>query len=490
MKISVAVVSLMLTSPLALAYQADFIPLGVLHAGDGSEAHAVSADGSVVVGSSGVGLAREAFRWTTAGGLVGLGDLPGGAVLSVATGVSANGKVVVGFSESQSGREAFMWSEETGMVGLGDLPGGLFGSEAGAVSADGSTVVGGAQSSVGPRAFIWTAASGMQALSGAAGIWMEHASGVSADGSVVSGSGPSIALRWTASGGFEIVEATTGSTAQGMSPNGDFVVGHRSGFAGIDGFLWAEGAGSMSLGGSPGTTYGNSPVAVDREGGVVAINSLGFMPNDKASMWTSASGQVVLVEDYLLGHGAPQVTGWNLNYCGSVSLDGKVIVGGGISPSGVSEAWVAHLEPVTMQVVSSSFCLAQVPNSSGQAAFLVATGSEYAHYNYVSLHAQQLPTNQFGYFLGATGQMSGVIPPGSSGNLCLGGMLARFNRPSEIRGSGVDGTMGLDLNLLDFPTNPVQSVLAGQSWYFQCWFRDSAAGASSNFTDGAVVAFQ
>jgi hypothetical protein len=38
----------------------------------------------------------EAFRWTAESGMVGLGDLPDGQVLSNALGVSADGSVVVG----------------------------------------------------------------------------------------------------------------------------------------------------------------------------------------------------------------------------------------------------------------------------------------------------------------------------------------------------------------------------------------------------------
>ena len=48
----------------------------------------------------------------------GLGFLPG-ASSSRASGISANGTVVIGYS----GTEAFRWSAATGMVGLGDLPG-------------------------------------------------------------------------------------------------------------------------------------------------------------------------------------------------------------------------------------------------------------------------------------------------------------------------------------------------------------------------------
>src|SRR4051794_4152970 len=58
--------------------------------GSYSTAIAVSADGSVVAGSSGSASgADEALRWTRAGGIVALGDLPGGDFYSVANSVSA-----------------------------------------------------------------------------------------------------------------------------------------------------------------------------------------------------------------------------------------------------------------------------------------------------------------------------------------------------------------------------------------------------------------
>ena len=54
-----------------------------------------------------------------------LGDLPGVNFLSDAQAVSADGSVVVGGSSSGGTLEAFRWTEGGGMVGLGLLPGGL-----------------------------------------------------------------------------------------------------------------------------------------------------------------------------------------------------------------------------------------------------------------------------------------------------------------------------------------------------------------------------
>src|SRR5262245_2164920 len=97
-----------------------------------------SADGSVIVGGSNTAAGMEAFRWTSTGGMVGLGLPPGGS-LSQALGVSGDGSVIAGNSINAAGKnEAFRWTPSGGIVGLGDLPGGVFQSGAtGGVSADG-----------------------------------------------------------------------------------------------------------------------------------------------------------------------------------------------------------------------------------------------------------------------------------------------------------------------------------------------------------------
>ena len=141
-----------------------FTGVGILEGGvyRVSRAQAVSADGMTVVGASQSGSGYEAFRWTFANGIVGLGDLPGGDFRSEAVDVSADGSVIVGWSESAAGvsQEAFRW-EAGAMAGLGDLPGGHFFSEAAAVSYDGDVVVGGSSCELGWEAFRWTTADGL-----------------------------------------------------------------------------------------------------------------------------------------------------------------------------------------------------------------------------------------------------------------------------------------------------------------------------------------
>ena len=112
-----------------------------------TRAYSASADGSVVVGYGRDG----AFRWTSNNGTVGLGDLPGGDVESVALDVSADGSVVVGWSETGTNRhEPFVWDEINGMQNLShilvsdyglDLTGWTL-TSAQAISDDGLTIVG------------------------------------------------------------------------------------------------------------------------------------------------------------------------------------------------------------------------------------------------------------------------------------------------------------------------------------------------------------
>jgi probable HAF family extracellular repeat protein len=159
----------------------------------GSEAYAVSADGSTIVGDSSSLSGMQAFRWREGAGMEGLGYLNGGA-LSEAWGVSGDGAVVVGRGKSASPvtLEAFIWTPSGGMQGLGFL-GSFRGrqplSEARAVSGDGSVVVGGSSSPLGiyAEAFRWTESEGMQGLGFGYG-YASEARGVSEEGSVVVGS--------------------------------------------------------------------------------------------------------------------------------------------------------------------------------------------------------------------------------------------------------------------------------------------------------------
>ncbi|MCP3915911.1 MAG: hypothetical protein GY711_10185 [bacterium] len=75
------------------------------------------------------------------------------------------------------------------------------------------------------------------------------------------------------------------------------------------------------------------------------------------------------------------------------------------------------------------------------------------------------------------------------GTLCLvrnGGAPApvgRFAQAGQIV-RGPVGSVTIDLNAL--PLTPQRAVRAGETWNFQCWFRDLS---SSNFTDAVSITF-
>ncbi len=326
------------------AQAASFQGLGdLLGGGFISVASGVSGDGSVVVGYSISGTGLEAFRWTQATGMVGLGNLPGG-ISSSASGVSADGSVVVGYSNSANGNEAFRWTQVTGMVGLGNLP-GWSSSRASGVSADGSVVVGYSDSL--DEVFRWTRATGMVGLGNLFGgglfrrvLW-SGIPAVSADGSVVVGyTSGNEASRWTqATGTVGLGSLRFSGVASGVSADGSVVVGQsmNANFA-QEAFRWTQGTGMVGLGGP---SYANG---VSADGSVVVGTS---NESNEAFIWNSTQGmrslKQVLTNDYGLN-----LNGWDLIEATGISADGLSIVGFGFNSSGNTEAWIASLdgEPV------------------------------------------------------------------------------------------------------------------------------------------------
>jgi probable HAF family extracellular repeat protein len=305
--------------------------------GESSVAHDASSDGSVIVGHVRSDSTRvEAFRWTAASGIVGLGDLPGGRFDSKARAVSADGSVVVGTSDSASGLEAFQWTRSAGMVGLGDLPGGRFQSQANAVSADGAVVVGSSLSRSGVEAFRWTR-TGIVGLGDLPGgrppsAFKSRAYAVSSDGGVVVGSGTTPvgeeSFRWSPDGGMALL-------------------GHIDGGAVHAVWAWLEGTPlrriSAGRGYSFSVAHGVTPGGARVVGWTAWPRSVGSATSldSEATLWDSQQGMRRL-RDALEELGL-DLDGWTLTSARAISDDGRSIVGTGRSPSGRKEGWIATL---------------------------------------------------------------------------------------------------------------------------------------------------
>ncbi|MDA1266467.1 MAG: hypothetical protein O2816_15410 [Planctomycetota bacterium] len=138
--------------------------------------------------------------------------------------------------------------------------------------------------------------------------------------------------------------------------------------------------------------------------------------------------------------------------------------------------------------VGGNYCTPANLNSTGSAAAIFGFGSDVAGDNFLTLTADQLPANQFAYFLASQTQDFVAFPGGSQGNLCLGGTVGRF--VTQIQNSGPGGEVTISVNLSAIPVNPPAQVMPGETWSFQCWFRDVNPTPTSNFTDGLEILFQ
>lgn len=140
-----------------------------------------------------------------------------------------------------------------------------------------------------------------------------------------------------------------------------------------------------------------------------------------------------------------------------------------------------------------TYCSPAEDNTTGVPGRLFATGSPVASANNLTLRAEDLPQNEFGIFI--TSQTDGFIanPNNSQGNLCIVGNLGRYNDVGQLQNSGTAGTFELQLDLTQTPTpTGTVPILAGETWYFQGWYRDflPGQGPTSNFTDAVEITFQ
>lgn len=134
-------------------------------------------------------------------------------------------------------------------------------------------------------------------------------------------------------------------------------------------------------------------------------------------------------------------------------------------------------------------CGPAVPNSTGRPGTATAVGSAVLANGAVRLCAQDLPIAATGYFLCSRTPGHVVNAGGSQGTLCLGGTVGRFNQ--QIGFTANDGffSITVDTTQVPQPTGFV-GLLPGETWRFQCWYRDANPTVTSNFTDAMAVTFQ
>jgi hypothetical protein len=128
-------------------------------------------------------------------------------------------------------------------------------------------------------------------------------------------------------------------------------------------------------------------------------------------------------------------------------------------------------------------------NSTCKSAFLVAGGASGVALDELRLEAHWLPPQEVALvFLGG----AATTVPFDDGWLCVApGAKGLFR--FDARGTGA-GDLELGPGLVAWThanLPPAGQIQAGDTWYFQCWYRDlaSTCGGPSNLTNGVQVDF-
>lgn len=374
-------ISLVAVSPY-ICTAADFHGLGYLTGGSCSEATAVSADGSVVVGTSCTASGVQAFRWTALEGIVGI-PIPEGLIESWGVDVSADGKFVLCYGRRSDsvpyGYEGFLWHisgaiERIAASGLNVTIKGI--------SGDGSIVIGTSWGvGIDEEAFRWTAEGGIERLDGLGGAGIRsNADAVSADGLVVVGdriydeSPYRDCFRWTASETVGI----SAHTANATSSDGSVVVGgldnHTTAL--FEAYRWTRETGLTLLGTCLPNHHSRS-LAVSGDGSVVVgyvQNNAGF-DEQKAFIWDEEHG-MRLLQDVLEDDFGLDLSRWKLAELWAswkatgISQDGLTIVGVALNSQGEREAWRAVLSvPPELVLYVDDDAIAEQTGASWQEAY-------------------------------------------------------------------------------------------------------------------------
>ena len=366
--LAVSLLSILASS--ADAFEPYIMSPGPIAGFEGAACAGISGDGSTLIMTA-VNWStdeRMSYRWTVEEGYSQIGDLPGGEVWSSPAGVSADGSVIVGHSDSVhstdiSDWEAFKWTPEAGMVGLGDLSGGAFDSRAHDVSADGSVIVGrGDYNDGGGYSYTqpvrWTADGGIEAIPCLNPGGRGRALGVSADGRVIVGTSPSEAIDndeaflWseeTGAIGLGNLGGEHPSQAWDASADGSVVVGkvYLSPSA-YEAFRWMEETGMQSIGDLPGGSIATTAKFVSLDGSTIYGNG-DSEHGSTAFVWDEGHGMRALY-DVLETEYSIDLSEWPYNSftVAGVSDDGLTLAGTGIRGDHY-EPWIVRIpEPSSL----------------------------------------------------------------------------------------------------------------------------------------------
>ena len=166
----------------------------------------------------------------------------------------------------------------------------------------------------------------------------------------------------------------------------------------------------------------------------------------------------------------------------------------------LGEIWIqrydsATLEASTFQAIGSQYCAANGHADSygnGRASSFISARGNASTTSTQQLYCDEMKLNAFAYFIVSTTTGDVNNAGGGQGRLCLGGTIGRLVGGS-ILNTGNTGSVTIGFNPQSLPTpNGTFAAAPGQTLYFQCWHRDTAAGgvATSNFSNACAVTFR
>lgn len=341
----------------------------------------------------------------SSGSFVGAGDLPGGLFQSFTFAVSADGSVVVGSGHMGLGPDPNQptAAQFTAALGIRPLPGLLVSdrnSRASSVSGDGSAICGAVWDELEPRPFVWSQQHGaiIMPVPISGFIWNASFSALSHDGSVAVGTVSgwdgdyfSRTIRWTASDGLQFIPELEAPgediQAAAVSSDGSIVMGTASTDDGrYEPFRWSEIGGMERLGILP--SFQSHWVQSGTPDARVMVG-FGYLPNAQYDIqpfrWTISNGLELLptlsdapwgraysvsadgsrivgelgnsaviwlgplhalrLTEYMTQLGITEFEGWQLWAAYGISADGHTIVGNGTNPQGETEGFIATISP-------------------------------------------------------------------------------------------------------------------------------------------------
>ncbi|MEM8712869.1 MAG: hypothetical protein AAGG01_18105 [Planctomycetota bacterium] len=134
----------------------------------------------------------------------------------------------------------------------------------------------------------------------------------------------------------------------------------------------------------------------------------------------------------------------------------------------------------------ANYCQA-APNSTGGRARLTGTGTGVAGSD-LTLTTSGMPLNSFGFYIVGTEATPPVVPPLSQGRICIGGTIGRYQ--AQAQSSGASGSISLVVDTNAIPLNPFRPAVAGETLFFQTWYRDANPHLTSNFSEVYFVTFR